>query len=269
MSANWPTDAPRHRRCSPNSDMMFTVASVSRRRDVQVGAVGRVEPEARHHLRVDPRVDPLGPPGAVLVVLDGHQRRLRASLDAVEPRDHPGLGVGLLEVVERALRDVLVELPALAVAGEVPRRPAALDGFHEQGVDGRLDVVAPLDLRAARHRGTGPRGGHAVAAGRGPTPARRRRRRTTGSAARSSSTARAGGRRPGARRRDAGAGRTPADVRRARRARRSRPVLGDGAGRARSAPSHRRRSWWYPIGSPHPTDLARDVRDPVGGPPAG
>ena len=82
-------------------------------------AVGGRQPESGHHVGEQPGVHAVRVARAVLVVLDGDERRLRRP---VQPGDHPGLRVGLLEVVERAVRDVLAQLPELAVAAQVPRR---------------------------------------------------------------------------------------------------------------------------------------------------
>ena len=77
-------------------------------------------------------VHAVGVARAVLIVLDAHQSGL---CRPVQPGDHPSLGVGLLEVVERPVHHVLAQLPERAVAAQVPRRAAALDRLDEQGVE--------------------------------------------------------------------------------------------------------------------------------------
>ena len=100
--------------------MRFTGASVAAGASVDVRAVAVVEVELAHHLGEQGGVHPLDPAGAVLVVLHGHDRRLDLALEA---RHDEGLRVGLLEVVDGAVRDVLAQLPALALA-----RPGATTG---------------------------------------------------------------------------------------------------------------------------------------------
>ena len=68
-----------------------------------------------------------------------HQRGLGRP---VQPGDHPSLRVGLLEVVERAVHDVLAQLPELAVAGRCHDGPRALDRLDEQRVELARHAVA-------------------------------------------------------------------------------------------------------------------------------
>ncbi len=97
--------------------------------------------------------------GAVLVVLHRDQRRLGL---AVEAGDDPRLGIGLLQVVDRAVSHVLPELPVFAPLGQVVRRPVPAEGLHQQRVQGAVDVVA------SGH--PGPQGGQERALHRGPEP---------------------------------------------------------------------------------------------------
>ena len=71
-----------------------------RRQQVDVGAVARVEAERLHRVREQLRVHPRRIAGAVLIGLDLHQRGLGRSRD---PRDRPGVGVGLLQLVRGAV----------------------------------------------------------------------------------------------------------------------------------------------------------------------
>jgi len=89
-------------------------------------------------------VEALAVTGAVLVVLDGHKRRLGL---AVEAGDDPRLGVGLLEVVQGPVGDVLPKLPTLALANEEVGRAVAVSGLDQQGVYGKVDIVSPADVR--------------------------------------------------------------------------------------------------------------------------
>jgi hypothetical protein len=133
------------------------------RRPVDVRAVRVVEVQLAHHRGEQGGVHALGPAGAVLVVLHRDDRRLDLPLEA---RHDERLRVGLLEVVDGAVRDVLAQLPALAAVGQVPRRAGAADRLEQQRGEGGLDVVAaggvpaqrveegPLELRAqAEHVG--------------------------------------------------------------------------------------------------------------------
>ena len=91
--------------------------------DVEVGAVARVEPERVHRVGEQLRVDALGAAAAVLVGLDLDQRRLRRSAEA---GDRPGVRVGLLELVRRAVDDELLDLLERRVALDVLRERATV-----------------------------------------------------------------------------------------------------------------------------------------------
>ncbi len=117
---------------------------------VDVGAVGRVEPDRRHRVGEQLRVDPLRPPAAVLVRLDLDERRLRP---AAQPRQRPRVRIGLLELVGGAVDQELEHLVAVGLALDVARerRAVVLDraqgDVHRARLGHRPDVA---DLRAQR-----------------------------------------------------------------------------------------------------------------------
>jgi hypothetical protein len=93
-----------------------------RRRDhVEVGAVAVVEAHGIEDVGEQAGVDALGPAPAVLVGLDLHERRLRC---ARQPRDRPRMGIGLLELVGRAVHEELEDVlePGLALEEAGDRR---------------------------------------------------------------------------------------------------------------------------------------------------
>jgi hypothetical protein len=83
---------------------------------VEVGAVAGVEADGRHGVGEQLRVHAVGPPAAVLVGLDLHQRGLRRPGQA---RDRPRVRVGLLELVGRPVRQELEHLVARRLALDV------------------------------------------------------------------------------------------------------------------------------------------------------
>ncbi len=158
-SARWPTVAPRSRRCRPNSDIRFTVASVIAGNDVEIGPVGRVEPDrAASRARTARRESNpharrrIRPPGS----------RSSPPWGAAQPRDRPRVRVGLLELVGGPVNEEFLA-PARAWLGHArrstatararpPRRrsPAAPDRSPTPRLHGR--DTAPLRAEPARSR---------------------------------------------------------------------------------------------------------------------
>ena len=125
---------------------------------VDVGAVAAVEAEGVHRVGEELRVDAPRVATAVLVRLDLHHRGLRA---AAQPRQRPGVGVGLLELVRRAVDDELQVLLERAVALEVARERRRVVGgldrtqfdVHLVAAGGHRDVAPQRGLEAALQLG--------------------------------------------------------------------------------------------------------------------
>src|SRR6478735_9025459 len=96
---------------------------------VQIAAVRGVETQIAHETGEQPRVDAVRATGAELVVLDRRHPRLRPP---AEPGQHPGMRVGLLEVVQRTLYRVLPQMPQLAAVLEEPGDTGTADWFHQE-----------------------------------------------------------------------------------------------------------------------------------------
>ena len=165
--------APRSERCSASQRHEVDRRERGGRRAVDVRAVGRRRGRARaSSRRTGAACIRSTAAGAVLVVLHGDERRLRLAL---EPRHDARLRVGLLEVVDRAVRDVLAQLPELALARTGATTARCRAPARAAAAPGRLDVVAARGVARAARRGTAAR-------------ARARKRSRSGSHSSASST---------------------------------------------------------------------------------
>jgi hypothetical protein len=128
-AARWPTSAAQF---PAQPEQRHDVAERERdRRDrVDVRAVRVVEAQPPQHLAVELGVHAVEIPAAVLVGLDLDQRSLGAS---AQPRQRPAVRVGLLELVDRAMRDELDELAAIGPTLEVLRQRRPVVGGDQFG----------------------------------------------------------------------------------------------------------------------------------------
>ena len=83
-----------------------------------------VEPGGCHQVRVQLLVRVLAATATVLVVFHCDESRFRV---ADQTRDRPGVRVGLFEVVQRAMHEVLAHLFPCALVAQVVRRAHAVD----------------------------------------------------------------------------------------------------------------------------------------------
>ncbi len=139
-AARWPMAAPRSRRLSPNSDITLAQASESARDLVDVGAVGRVEPGSRERVGVERGCSRSGRPPPYSSYCSSARATLAAS---VEARQHEGLRVGLLELLDAALRRKSSTCSAGGVRAAGRRRGRAVVGHRSARGAGR---------RRRRHR---------------------------------------------------------------------------------------------------------------------
>ena len=182
---------------------MLTGANAIRGHVVQVVQVVRRQVGPGQEFGEQVGVHLLRATGPELVELDGDQRGLGA---AGQPGNHPGIRVGLLEVVDRAVHEELPHLPPLALVLQEMAQTLTGYRFHQQAVQhvvqaATLDSGPPVRRRRASPAPLG------WPAARVPTPIPGRRPGNRGSAARSRRAARVGGPRPADRRRRSRSGR--------------------------------------------------------------
>ena len=154
-------DRAAQRRCRPNSDIRLTVASVTPGSVVEVGAVARVEARARPSRRRTAAAWMRS--GRPLPYSSAWISTSAAFGAPLQPRQRPGVRVGLLELVGRAVDHELRTCSSVAVALEVarqrrrrrrPRRSRAARGRSPRvgGGRGRADRVEQRGLEARLER---------------------------------------------------------------------------------------------------------------------
>ncbi len=104
---------------------------------VEVAEVVAAQPGRVEQLGVEPRVHAVVPAAAELVELDGHERGLGLPAQA---RNDPRVRVGLLEVVDRAQREVLAHLRPRALVAQPVAGTRPVDRFHQEFVERSRDV---------------------------------------------------------------------------------------------------------------------------------
>ena len=109
-----------------------------RRGVVEIGAVRVVESCGAQGPRIELRMHPLGSAAAVLVGLDLHERGLGA---AGQPRNRPGVRIGLPQRVHRSQDQGFLGLLAGGLPGDVPGQAGAgvRGGEGEQGATDGVD----------------------------------------------------------------------------------------------------------------------------------
>src|SRR5690349_3054109 len=98
---------------------------------VEVRKVTGVQAGGVHQVGVELLVNQRPSATAVFVELDRHERRLGLT---DQPRDREGVRVGLFEVVQRAVYEVLAHLIPAAGVAKVVRRAGAVGGLDRQGI---------------------------------------------------------------------------------------------------------------------------------------
>jgi hypothetical protein len=110
---------------------------------VEVTEVRGIEPCGVHQLGEQVLVDPIAAASTVLVVLDRDESRFRQPGEA---RDRPGVGIALLEVIERTMHEVLLHLLPCTAVTQVIGRAVAVDRLQGNRVHFRGGTVVGGDL---------------------------------------------------------------------------------------------------------------------------
>ena len=110
---------------------------------IEVGQIGGIETGSVHQLGVQVLMDPIAAPTAVLIELDRHEGGFRQPR---QPRDRQCVGVALLQVIHRAVHEVLLHLFPGALVTQVVGRAITVGGLPRNRIHLRCGSVIGCDV---------------------------------------------------------------------------------------------------------------------------